>query len=194
MMMYYVRGDKRKHVSPDVFVSRGVPDVVRKYYLVWEEPRGPEFVIELSSKSTRKVDLTKKFALYRDVLGVEEYFLYDPLYEYLDPPLRGFRRRGDEFVPIEPVDGRLPSEVIGLHLEDGGANDLRLHDPATGLWLPTWEEVEAGWVDVKARLGEQDAELRRAEEEVRRLHRIEEENAELRRELEALRRGRPGPS
>jgi hypothetical protein len=45
MFVYYVQGDKWKHVSPDVFVVRGVPkDKPRDYYLVWEEGASPDLV------------------------------------------------------------------------------------------------------------------------------------------------------
>ena len=115
MLMYYVPGDKRRHVSPDVWMARGVGNRERDYYLVWEEARGPETVIEITSKSTRRENLETKFRLYRDTLLVTEYFLFDPRSEYLDPPLRGYRRIDGEYEPIEPVAGRFPSEVAGLH-------------------------------------------------------------------------------
>ena len=41
LLLYYVPGDKRRHLSPDVFVVRGIPKRERKYYLVWEEGRAP---------------------------------------------------------------------------------------------------------------------------------------------------------
>src|SRR5207249_381837 len=68
LLMYYVRGDKRRHVSPDVFVAFGVPKRIRDYYLTWEEGKNPSTVIELTSSSTRKEDMHKKFMLYRDIL------------------------------------------------------------------------------------------------------------------------------
>jgi hypothetical protein len=39
LLMYYVPGTKRRHVSPDVFVAFGVPKRVRDYYLTWEEKK-----------------------------------------------------------------------------------------------------------------------------------------------------------
>jgi Uma2 family endonuclease len=61
MFMYYVPGDKWKHVSPDVFVVRGVPkDKPRDYYLVWEEGAAPDLVIEITSKSTCDEDVDQK--------------------------------------------------------------------------------------------------------------------------------------
>jgi Uma2 family endonuclease len=144
MMMYYVEGDKRRHVSPDVFVTRGIPDDGRRRdaYFVWEEGKGPDFVIELTSKSTRREDQGIKLELYRDVLKVREYFLFDPYGESLQPPLKGFRLVEGEYQPIDPIHGRLPSEVTSLHLEPLVEN-LRLFDPATGRYLPNSREIQA---------------------------------------------------
>ena len=137
LLIFYVPGDKRRHVAPDVFVVRGVPRRQRDNYLVWEEGRAPDLVIELTSPSTRKEDLVKKFELYRDVLRVPEYFLFDPRDEYLKPPLQGYRLTEGQYVRIEPVaGGRLPSAVLGLELERMGS-ELRLYDPASGRYLPT---------------------------------------------------------
>lgn len=109
MFIYYVRGNKYKHVSPDVFLVHGVPrDKERDYYLVWEE-KSPDLAIELTSRSTKKEDLEDKFQLYRDVLKVKEYFLFDPYAEYLTPPLRGYRLRNGRYAQIKPVAGRCPA-------------------------------------------------------------------------------------
>lgn len=66
MLVYDVPGNKRKHVSPDVFVVHGIAKRLRDYYLVWEEGKGPDAVIELTSSSTRTEDTKKKFKLYQD--------------------------------------------------------------------------------------------------------------------------------
>jgi Uma2 family endonuclease len=166
MFVHYERGNRNRHVSPDVFVVKGVPKgPERRNYLVWVEGKGPDAVIELTSESTRDEDLQEKMTLYRDVLRVKEYFLFDPYGEYLDPPLQGYGLGRKHYRPILPAKGRLPSQVLGLHLEADGEL-LRLYDPATNKWLPTPPEVE------EAR--------RRAEAELDR----------LRKELEALRRRR----
>ncbi len=136
LMYYYVPGDKRRHVSPDVFVVRGVPNQRRLCYLAWEEGKHPSVVIELTSRSTRREDTHKKFELYRDKLKVKEYFLYDPYGDYLKPQLQGYRLVKGEYVPIALRDGRMPSQILGLHLEADG-NDVRLYDPAANRWLPT---------------------------------------------------------
>ncbi len=89
LLLFYVPGDKRRHVSPDVLVVKGVPKRRRPNYLMWQEGKGPDMVIELTSSSTRAEDTKKKFLLYQDTMRVPEYFLFDPLGDYLDPALRG---------------------------------------------------------------------------------------------------------
>jgi Uma2 family endonuclease len=192
LLLYYVPGNKRKHVSPDVFVVRGISKRKRPYYLLWDEGKSPEMIIELTSKSTRKEDLDTKFKLYRDILRVQEYFLFDPFAEYLKPPLRGFRLTDGQYLPIQPVEGRLPSEVTGLHLERDGTM-LRLYDPVAGKWLPTPEEritlADAEREEEKA--GRLHAEAEREEEKAGRVHaeaeREEEKAGRLRAEAEAER-------
>ena len=49
LLVYYVPGNKRRRLAPDVFVVRGVPKHNRDYYLLWEEGKPPEVVIELTS-------------------------------------------------------------------------------------------------------------------------------------------------
>src|SRR5436190_4298026 len=63
LLLFYEKGNKRKHVSPDVMVVRGVEKRQRPNYLPWEEKVGPQFVIELTSSTTRRVDLTTNGAL-----------------------------------------------------------------------------------------------------------------------------------
>jgi Uma2 family endonuclease len=173
LLVFYEPGNKRKHVSPDVFVVRGVPKKKRPYYLTWEEGRMPSFVIELTSKSTRHEDKKTNFALYRDVLKVKEYFLFDPFADYLKPRLQGYRLRKSAYVPVTPVAGRRPSQAIGLHLEPVG-RELRLYDPETGEWLPTSRErteQEKNRADrAETQLGQETA---RANEEKARADRAE---------------------
>jgi Uma2 family endonuclease len=177
LLVFYEEGDRRKHVSPDVFVVRGVPKKERNNYLIWVEGKGPDLVIELTSKTTRSEDVKKKMTLYRDVLKVPEYFLFDPFQEYLKPPMQGYRLIGDQYEKIVPVEGRLPSEILGLHLERSGTQ-LKLFNPLTGRWQPTPTE----------------AERQRAEAERQRADQADAEVERLRREIEALRSQRNGGS
>jgi Uma2 family endonuclease len=176
MLVFYERGNPRKHVSPDIFVVPGVPNHqhhLRDNFLIWKEGKAPQAVIELTSKTTRKDDTVTKFALYRDVLKVKEYFLFDPRAEYLRPPLQGYRLWKAEYMSIKMVDGRLPSRVLGLHLERDGRN-LRLWNPETGQWLLTPEEARHEAEEI----AERQAEARRQ---------VEAEIERLRREIEELR-------
>ena len=197
MFVHYERGNRNRHVSPDVFVVRGVPkepEPLRRKYLVWEEGRAPDLVVEFTSESTRDEDLVTKRAVYQDVLRVKEYFLFDPFEEYLRPPLQGYRRVGARFRPIKAVGSRLPSAVLGLHLQAQGVL-LRLYDPARSRWLPIPAEVRdsqrrAEAARRKAEAARRKAEAaRRKESEARR--NLEAEVARLRRELEELRRRPP---
>lgn len=165
MFVYFEEGNPRRHVSPDVFVSRelvakGLYD--RRKYLVWEEGKTPDLVIELTSESTKDEDLETKMAIYRDILKVREYFIFDPHDEYLQPRLQGFRLVGNEYAPIEPVDGRLPSEILGLHLEGAGPL-LRFYDPAQKRRLPIPPEVQEAQQQAEAEVER----LRRELEELR---------------------------
>jgi Uma2 family endonuclease len=210
LLLFYEEGNRRKHVSPDVFVVRGVPkQPPRDYYLLWREGKSPDVVIEITSKTTRREDQNKKRVIYRDILKVPEYFRFDPTQDYLKPPLQGFRLEGAEYVRIEPVDGRLPSEVLGLHLERDG-RELRLYDPALGVRLLTSREqrdVERREAEEQRRLADEQRRLAdeqrqladeqrrlaneqrmRAEEERRARLMAEAEIARLMAENEALRR------
>jgi Uma2 family endonuclease len=175
LLLFYVPGDKRRHVSPDVFVVQGVSKRLRPNYLVWKEGQGPDLVIELTSSSTRAEDTKKKYHLYQDTLRVQEYFLFDPLGHYLVPRLRGYRLHRGRYVSIREVEGRLPSKVLGLQLEAAG-QELRLYDPGAGQWLTTPEERAA------------EAEAERDQERAAR-QQAEAELAHLRRELGQRQRG-----
>jgi len=181
LLLFYEKGNRRRHVSPDVFVVKGIAKHDRPNYLLWEEGKGPDVVIELTSSSTRREDLVDKLALYRDKLRVKEYFLFDPLGDYLTPPLQGNRLRSGEFHAIRPVSGRLPSRILGLHLERRG-RELRLYNPDTGEVLLTPTETAA-----QAEAARRQAESARMEAETARDN-VEAENERLRRELAALRR------
>jgi Uma2 family endonuclease len=140
LLLFYEEGNKRRHVSPDVFVVFGVPKRPRLNYLLWEESRGPNVVIELTSASTRKEDTRTKFALYRDVLKVPEYFLFDPFGDYLKPRFQGFRLVGGQYRSMRLKENRLESKQLGLVLEPD-EKQLRLVDPATGKRIPTRREA-----------------------------------------------------
>ena len=168
MMMYYEEGDPTASVSPDVFVVKGVPKGERRTYRVWVEKRPPLVVFEFTSRSTRLEDSGNKKALYA-MMGVREYFLCDPLREYLEPPLQGFTlERGDYRRLPEDSDGTVISRELGLRLKMEGSQ-LRLIVIATGERLLTPAEAqEKARAEAKARQAA-EAEIERLKAELARL-------------------------
>ncbi len=146
LLMYYLEGNPRKSISPDVFVTFGVGRRLRRNYLIWDEGCQPHFAIEFSSEKTHRDDLRGKRALYAEI-GVTEYFLCDVERCLLPAPLMGFRLAGSNYEPIQPnVDGSVTSSSLGLDLylpEEGFLRFCETVDTVSGTWLQTPTEVAA---------------------------------------------------
>jgi hypothetical protein len=57
MFLYYEEGDPRKVVCPDVFVTLNVPrHTMRRTFKTWLEGKGPDAIIEITSKKTRTAE------------------------------------------------------------------------------------------------------------------------------------------
>ena len=144
MLMYWQEGNIDKRVSPDVFVAFGpAKEPERRVWKVWEEGVAADFVLEVTSRSTRGRDEGFKAELY-ERLGITEYWQFDPTEDYLSPNLKGRRLNAEgayEPIPLERREGRLLgfSEVLGLELRPDG-HALRLFDPALDEYLPTHRE------------------------------------------------------
>ena len=170
LLIYYIEGNPYKSIAPDVFVVFGVPKYRRPIYKVWEEGKGPDVVIEITSKTTRKRDEEEKPIIYRD-LHVQEYFQYDPTGDYLTPPLRGRRLdASNTYHPIPPArtpNGNgsilvLPSQVLDLELHLEG-DRLRLFDPASQSYLLSHEEEREIRMQAEARAKAAEARAQTAE-------------------------------
>jgi Protein of unknown function (DUF820). len=166
-------------------VVKGVPKGNRRFFQVWKEGKAPDVVFELTSKKTRYEDLGAKKGTY-EVLGVQEYFIFDPLGEYLLPPLIAFRLTPEGYRQVEGEP--LVSRVLGLELRVEG-NFLRLVDPRTGEKLLT--PLEAQEARRQAEEARRQAE-RRAAEEAEARRRAEAELEQLRAELARLKGELPG--
>jgi Uma2 family endonuclease len=166
LLLYYERGNRKKSVAPDVFVVIGVEKKKRETYLLWEEGKGPDFVLELSSKKTYRTDLTRKKKRYAEVLGVPEYFLYDPQHRYLNPSLQGYRLEQGVYLPISSVEERIPSRVLGLELGLKPDGEFGLFDPETQAWLLLRKERAK---HAEARAEHAEAEVARLQAELQRL-------------------------
>jgi Uma2 family endonuclease len=183
LFWYWEEGVPASCCAPDTMVVLGVPREDRRSFFSWLEknPR-PDAVFEMASENTWRDNLRAKKDLY-ERLKVPEYFIFDPLVEYLDPPLRGFRLRGKTYRPLKPAaDGSLVSKELGLRLVPEGRM-LRLIDVATGEKVPTNEEQ----VEQERQLVEQ--ERRRAEQAEREAtQRIEQAKREAARRVERAER------
>jgi Uma2 family endonuclease len=170
MLLYYVEGNPGRCVCPDVFVTLGIPkEPERRSYFLWREGRPPSMVIEVTSEGSRREDQEKKQLYAR--LGVEEYFLDDPLGEYLKPSLQGYRLVRGQYEPIEPdADGALLSRTTGLRFRRDGRG-IRPIDAETGEPLLRIAEAYQALEEKDRALEEKDRALQAAEEEIARLRR-----------------------
>jgi Uma2 family endonuclease len=172
MFLYYEEGDPSAVTAPDVFVVKGVNKHKRRTYKLWLEKVPPHVAFEVSSRKTRVEDFGSKRGIF-EMLGVQEYFLFDPLEEYLKPPLQGFHLIDGRYQPVPAnADGTLYSDELGLVLRPE-IEFLRLVDPRTGQALPTMEEAMGLYIAAAERARAAEAEL-----------------AGLRAELEKLRHDR----
>ena len=173
-------------VEPDVLVAFGVGGHDRRSYVIWQEGRPPDFVLEVTSVSTWRRDRDVKPSLYAS-LGVKEYVLYDVVGGLLDPRLQGHVLRGGAYramglSSLPNGERGLRSEVLGLcaYLR-GPEQELRWHDPETGRDLEDHAEVLASCqaAEARARAAEQEAAELRAE--LRRLRAIQKRSEHRRR-------------
>ncbi len=142
LMFYYEPSNPRAVKAPDILVVKGVGKHKRRVYKLWEESAVPCTIFEITSKQTAQADLTTKYQLY-ERLGVKEYFLFDPLDEYLQPCLQGFTLIQGRYqaLPLS-AEGELISRELGLILRPQG-DLLRLVDYYTRRVLLTSAEAIA---------------------------------------------------
>jgi Uma2 family endonuclease len=122
LFVYYEEGNPKASISPDVFVIFGVSNQKRRSYKAWQEGgKLPNFVLEITSRSTKRQDEEEKPRLYAS-LGIEEYFQYDPTADYLNPQLRGARLVDGTYQPLPLASAPtgqpyIHSPVLGLDLQ-----------------------------------------------------------------------------
>ncbi|MBV5274169.1 MAG: Uma2 family endonuclease [Lamprocystis purpurea] len=189
MFLYFsseqVRGKDFR--GPDFFVVLGVSPRERKSWVVWDEEKGPDLIVELLSESTAHTDKTEKKRIYQDRLRVAEYFWYDP---WTPEDFAGFTLTDGRYRPLLPrTVGRIPSPLLGLDLcwwdgSYGGVETrwIRWSTP-DGQLLPTAAEAAIAAAEVarleadaakagaeveksKAEVAKSEAELAKSEAEV----------------------------
>ena len=123
--------------GPDVFVVLGVPKGERKSWVVWEEGKSPDVVIELLSDKTAEKDKGEKKKIYQDQLKVAEYFWFDP---FNPDDWAGFGLHHGVYRKLEP-DAR--SRLISQRL-----------DLALVRWYGVYAGVETTWLRWATAAGE----------------------------------------
>lgn len=173
--LYYDVRHPLWYKRPDWFASVGVDRLyeqrdLRLSYVVWQEGINPFVVIELLSPGTEKEDLGQtlrevnqpptKWEVYERILRVPYYIVFDC---YTDR-LRAFQLVGSSYTQLELSEPRIWINDIqlGLGLWQGVYQGierlwLRWFD-ATGNWVLTPEEREAGRVERERRRVERLAE------------------------------------
>ncbi|MGL5035048.1 MAG: Uma2 family endonuclease [Microcystaceae cyanobacterium] len=115
--------------GPDFFAVTGVSKKERKSWVVWEEEKAPDVIIELLSESTATQDKTVKKTIYQNKMRVSEYFWYDPF-------------KSDDFVGFVLHDGVYQSLAFN---EQGWllSSSLQL---VLRRWQGTYQGIEATWL------------------------------------------------
>jgi len=160
MFFYYEEGNPKAVKAPDVMVIKGADKHERRTFKTWEEQAVPCVIFEVTSKSTMIDDLVTKSILYAS-LGVCEYFVFDPLNEYLKDRLAGFCLEGKEYISIQPDNkGFLFSKELGVFLA-AEENILRVIDPRTNKPVPGLDEAMMMAEQERRRAEAAEAELER---------------------------------
>ncbi len=141
-------------------------------YVISEQGKPPDFVLEIASPSTGREDITAKRRAYAD-LEIVEYWRFDETGRYHRTRLAGDRLVDGRYEPIEIIqlaDGILQgySEVLNLYLRwEHGV--LGWYDPATGQHIVTYDDLRLGIADAETRAAIAEAQVRELQEQLRRL-------------------------
>jgi Uma2 family endonuclease len=102
----------RQYREPDLAVAWDRPDAQRVVYLLSEEGKAPDFVLEVLSDSTKDQDARAKKRWYQ-AIGVREYVIADPSGDYAgERRLQRWRLPGAEEADAAPPDVALEGEVL----------------------------------------------------------------------------------
>ena len=140
--------------------------ITRNGYVISEQGKPPDFVLEIGSSSTGNRDVTVKRDGYA-ALHIPEYWRFDPSggSYHRGAALAGDRLEAGTYqpMPIETIaEGVLQgySPALNLHLRwDHG--QLGWHDPVTGRHILTFDDERERADAAEARVRELEAELER---------------------------------
>ncbi len=140
--------------GPDFFVVLDTERKPRRSWMIWEEGKYPNIIIELLSPSTAEIDKGFKKKLYQDTFRTFDYFWFDP--ETLE--FAGFHLVDGKYQPLEPnSQGWLWSQQLELFL--GVHNSQLRFFSSDSKLLPTPEEVATEAETLLAKYREQFGEL-----------------------------------
>lgn len=141
-------------------------------YIISEQGKPPDFVLEVASQSTADTDTGAKREDYARLL-IPEYWRFDETGEHHGTRLAGDRLAGDVYVsidiaelPDDALQGYSPALNLLLRWEHG---DLAFHDPATGRHIVTYDDLQARAETAEASLRAERAARMRAEARIREL-------------------------
>ena len=111
--LYYIEGNPKARVAPDVMVVFDIEKRLYANYKIWEGKQTPAIIFEVTSAGTKEIDWNFKKTLYEQ-LGVTEYWLFDPYGEWVADKLQGFRLNEDDV--YKPIRDNC-SQVLQLQLQ-----------------------------------------------------------------------------
>lgn len=152
---------------PDLYIAFGVDApayYARNAYVIAEQGKPPDFVLEIASPTTANLDLGPKRNNYES-WGVTEYWRFDPTGEHHGERLAGDRLVAGRYQPIDIAQVSNErwhgySAVLDLHLA-WNAGQLLWIDPATDSPITTLADERAARQQAEARVQELEAELQR---------------------------------
>ena len=153
--------------APDLLVAFDVDPIAyrrRNGYVIAEQGKPPDFVLEVASPSTARTDVGEKRDDYA-AFGILEYWRFDETGEHHGTRLAGDRLVAGRYEPIEVEElsgGALQgySSVLNVRLR-WESGKLGWHDPATGEHIPTYEYQRDRADRAEARVRVLEDELRR---------------------------------
>lgn len=141
-------------------------------YLIADQGKPPDFILEVASPSTGRIDVGSKRDDY-ELFGVREYWRFDDSGASHGARLGGDRLIDGRFEPIEievldDANFQGYSEVLDVHLRWQNGH-LGWFDPSTGQHIPTFFDQQAHAESERARAEAAEARLKSAEAELQRL-------------------------
>ncbi|MDE0105173.1 MAG: Uma2 family endonuclease [Bryobacterales bacterium] len=198
---YFKEGDNKAVLAPDLSVTLDHEFTGPKTYKTWVEGRLPDFILEVVSPSSATNDKKLKKGTY-ELLGIREYFVYDPDAEQPWVAVQGYRldEETKKYGQALKRDkrGAVRSRALGVSLRAEGSR-LVVRNTRTGEdYVPTGKvrkRLERAVAERNAErdradqlAAERDAERGRADQLAAALEDKDREIQELKRQMAAQER------